>query len=455
MGDVTFVVGHLLFWIFGGCAALLPLRWGIPFYLLVVQIDSSGPELASASTVGFENSLKIILLPTLFLMRIGWQRLKPLNWPPLTNSWLLFLSYVAVAAVWSPFQLSAIKMVGYLYCYTALLIVFTYAAFQGWFTERILLVIAIASLSLAVIQTYFLGNLFGFGGTENRFTTFSDTETFAAFLIALLSLFLFSTGTQDRFWRIACVVGLIIGIILTGSRYVFLGLLLLFLVASIFYTLQSVRKIRLGLLLRRVSLGLVPTVLVVGMVIQYFPQNRLNELTQLSGSHDIEDIGTFGFRLAIYQLTLDQLADHNLRQWIFGAGTSSGAEVALKFDPALYKFDTVDGNRIIHDEFLRALYEWGWVGLSLFVYFLATTFKSCVELLRRSRRREIMAFLAIFPTLLIGLAVGNVLAEAGSPGGTAYVLVLACAAASRFRPGTGQRQEVEGGASPVLHGGLA
>jgi hypothetical protein len=455
MGDATFVVGHLLFWVFGGCAALLPLRWGIPFYLLVVQIDSSGPELASASTVGFENTLKIILLPTLFLLRIGWKRFKPLYWPSMSKSWLLFVSYVALAAIWSPFQLSAIKMVGYLYCYAALFTTFTYAAFQGWITEKVLAVIAVSSLALGAIQTYFLGNLFGFGGTENRFTTFSDTETFAAFLIALLSLFLFSAETQDRFRRIACIVGLVLGIILTGSRYVFLGLVILFLAASVFYTLQTVRKIRLGLLLRRVSLGLVPAVLVFGMVVQYFPQNRLNELTQLSSSHDIEDIGTFGFRLAIYQLTMDQLAEHNLRQWIFGTGTSSGAEVALKFDPALYKFDTVDGNRIIHDEFLRALYEWGWVGLSLFVYFLVMTVKSCVELFRRTRRREVMAFLAIFPTLLIGLAVGNVLAEAGLPGGTGYVLVLACAAASRFQSGTGQRRRVAGGTSSVLHGGLA
>jgi hypothetical protein len=66
-----------------------------------------------------------------------------------------------------------------------------------------------------------------------------------------------------------------------------------------------------------------------------------------------------------------------------------------------------------------------------------------------------MAFLAIFPTLLIGLAVGNVLAEAGLPGGTGYVLVLACAAASRFQPIAGQRRESEGGAFSVAEGGVA
>jgi hypothetical protein len=346
-------------------------------------------------------------------------------------------------------------MVGYLYCYTALFIVFTYAALQGWITEKVLAVIVIASLALGVIQTYFLGNLFGFGGTENRFTTFSDTETFAAFLIAILSLLLFSTETQGRFLRIASIVSLVLAIVLTGSRYVFIGLIVLFLAASIFYTLRAAREIRLGLLLRRVSMGLVPTVLLIGLIIQYFPQNRLNELTRLSGSEGIEDIGTFGFRLAIYQLTLDQLSEHNLRQRVFGTGTSSGAEVALKYDPAVYTLDTVDGNRIIHDEFLRALYEWGWVGLALFVYFLMKTLKSCVDLLRRSRTREVMAFLAIFPTILIGLAVGNVLAEAGLPGGTGYVLVLACAAASRFQPIAGHRRETEGGAFSVAEGGVA
>ena len=65
-----------------------------------------------------------------------------------------------------------------------------------------------------------------------------------------------------------------------------------------------------------------------------------------------------------------------------------------------------------------------------------------------------MAFLAVFPTLLIGLAVGNVLAEAGLPGGTGYVLVLACAAASRFQTIAGHRRETEGGAFSVAEGGV-
>jgi hypothetical protein len=443
MNDQTVVVGHVLFWIFGGCTALLPLRWAIPFYLLAVQIDSSGPDLASASTLGFENTLKVIALPTLLLLRLGWKQCKALSWPPLAKSWLFFLSYVALAALWSPFQLSAVKMVGYLYAYTVLFLVFTYAWLEDWINEEVLAIIVSVALALAVVQTHLLGNLFGFGGTENRFTTFSEPESFGAFLIALLSLVLFCTKGRVR--RIVCAVSLCVGIILTGSRYVFIGLILLFLAASVFYSLTIRWKVGLGLLLKGVLKGLVPTLLLVGLIVEYFPQNRLNELTFLSHSQGIEEIGTFGFRLAIYGITLEQLADRNARQLLFGTGTSSGAQVALQYNPTVYTSESVDGNRIIHDEFLRAFYEWGAIGLSLLILFLVKMFKTCLDLLRGHKTRGAMAFLGIFPTILIGLAVGNVLSEAGFPGGTGFVLVLACAAASRFRAKTHRGQPTKKG----------
>lgn len=455
MGDHVLSVGHILFWILGACTALLPLRWAIPCYLLVAQIDSSGADLASASTLGIENSLKVIVLPTLLLLRIGWRRHKVLNWPPLTKIWLLFFLYVAAAALWSPFQLSAIKMIGYLYSYSVLFLVFSYAWLEDWIDEKVLAAIVFVVLALAVVQTYLMGNLFGYSEGENRFTTFSDTESFSAFLIALLSLLLFSAQTQGRRRRFACLIGLGLGIVLTGSRYVFLGLILVFLAASIFHAMRAGKRIRLGLLLRRASMGLVPMILLVGLITQVFPQNRLNQLALLSGSHDVEEIGTFGFRLAMYQVTLGQLEGRNTRELLFGTGTSSGANAALKFDPTVYTVDTVDGNRIIHNEFLRAFYEWGVVGLLLLILFVVQLFRSCFDLLRRSRTRGAMAFLAIFPTILIGLAVGNVLAEAGLPGGTGYVLVLACAAASRFQAIAGHRRETEGGAFSVAEGGVA
>jgi len=405
--------------------------------------------------LGIENTLKVIVLPTLLLLRIGWKKYKVLNWSPLAKSWLLFFSYVVIAALWSPFQLSAMKMIGYLYSYSVLFLVFSYAWAEGWIDEKVLAAIVFVTLAFATVQTYLMGDLFGASDGENRFTTFSDTESFAAFLIALLSLLIFSAETQSRRRRIVCIIGLVLGIILTGSRYVFLGLVLAFLAASIFYTLRAAKKIRLGLLLRRVSMGLVPTILLIGLITQFFPQNRLNQLTNLTHPQGVEDIGTFGFRLAMYQVTLGQLEGRDTRELLFGTGTSSGANAAIQFDPNVYTIDTVDGNRIIHDEFLRAFYEWGAVGLLFFILFVVQLFKSSFDLLRRSRTRGAMAFLAIFPTLLIGLAVGNVLAEAGLPGGTGYVLVLACAAASRFQPRAGHGRETDGGALSVAQGGVA
>jgi hypothetical protein len=439
MTDQVLVVGHIFFWLLAGLLILLPVRWAIPFYLVMVQIDFSGPFLSSTSTLGVENGLKVIALPTLLLWRVGWRECKALNWQPLAKSWLFFLSYVALAALWSPFRLSALKMVGYLYAYAVLFLIFTYAWSKRWMTQQLLATIVLVALILSVLQTYVLGNLFGFGGTENRFTTFSDAETFGAFLICFLSLFLFCANHGSL--RIVCAVSLSLGIVLTGSRYVFIGMIFLFLIASVFYVVRARAKIGLGLLFRRLSLGLVPTLLLVGLITEFFPENRLNELLYLFRPAGIEEIGTFGFRLAIYQETINQLANRDARQLLFGAGTSSGAEVALKLDPDLYTLANVDGNRTIHNEFLRALYDWGVIGLSLLLVFLVRTFKACVALLRQRKSRGAMAFLGICPTILIGLAFGNVLSEAGFPGGTGFVCVLACAAASRFRLAIDNREE--------------
>lgn len=321
-------------------------------------------------------------------------------------------------------------MIGYLYSYAVLFLIFTYAWFRGWITEWLLTTLVFVSLGLAVLQTYVLGNLFGFGGSINRFTTFSDSETFAAFLICLLSLFLFCVR---RLWmRIVCCTCLVLGIVSTGSRYVFIGLVFLFLITSVFYMLRVHQRIRLGLLLKRLLVGLIAAVLVFAFTVQYLPHNRLNELLILSQGGDVQDIGTFAFRLVIYQRALSELSNRSIGQFLFGTGTSSAGQVVIHQWPDMYDDANVDGNRSMHNEFLRALYDWGLVGFILLSWFVARLFKTCLALLRTNKRPGTMAFFAIFPTIVIGLLVSNVLAEAGFPGGTAFVCVLACAAASRF-----------------------
>lgn len=428
--DQALIFGRFLFWLLAVVTAFAPLRWAVPCYLLLAQIDFSGPVLSSASTFGFENTLKIVAVPTLLALRIGWKYCEALNWEPLEKSWLLFCSYVVVASYWSPFHLSALKMVGYLYAYTVLFLVFTYAWAKGWFTPRVLAGILFIALIFAVIQTYRLGNLFGFGGTENRFATFADAETFAAFLASMLSLFLFCGGRGTM--RVLCILACLVGIVLTGSRYVFLGLMFLFFIASVFYVLRTKPNIGLRSLVKPFLLALVPTVLLVGAIVEFVPSNRLTDLFTLRHVVDVQDVGTFGFRLAIYGQAITELSQRNVSQLVFGSGTSSSGQVVIDLWPAAYNSDDVDGNRSMHDEFLRALYDWGFIGLCLLVWFLIALGKSSLNLFQQKKTLGALAFLGLFPTILIGLAVGNVLAEAGFPGGTGFVCVLACAAASRY-----------------------
>jgi O-antigen ligase len=167
-------------------------------------------------------------------------------------------------------------------------------------------------------------------------------------------------------------------------------------------------------------------VLCLGLLILVsVPGNRLDELLTVATSRDntFEDIGTFAWRLSIYQTTLEGLSGRSWSELLIGSGTSSGADVALQ--TGFFQEENVNPNRCIHDEFLRCLWEWGLLGLSSFVLFLVATFRLCFKLIRETGCPQAWAWLAILGPLLIGLLVENVLADGSSPGGVAYCLVLA------------------------------
>lgn len=89
--------------------------------------------------------------------------------------------------------------------------------------------------------------------------------------------------------------------------------------------------------------------------------------------------------------------------------------------------DAVDGNRVLHSEFLRALYEWGVPGVVLLCLFVATL---CVGYAKKAWREgggRSLAFLGMFPSILFGLAIENLLAGAASAAGIGIVVTMAYA----------------------------
>lgn len=439
MADMAPIIARALFWILAVAVVRAPRRWALLAFLIVVQIDVSGPGWASPTAVGLENTVKILILPLILLIRLGpWSVTNHLS--RAFRLWLLFTGYVALASLWSPFQVSAAKMVVYLVSYAVIFLVFAEAWRQRLLDTTQVVAAVWASLAVAALQTYVLGNAFGTPPKliieQARFTTFSPPQSFAAFLVSMAALLVLArptvTGRLGTAMLAATGAGIAVGLVLVGSRYVAVGTLLLLVIAGGLKGWRSVREQSMSrtALLRSSVAGALALVVLVGSVAAVAPNNRIFALRKLvaHGRLNSNAIGTFVWRLDAYQTAVDQIRERPIIEDVFGSGTSSAARAVLAFNPTQFHPDTIDANRSLHDEFLRAFYEWGAVGSILFLAFLAALIVGMLERTRRNGLDATQVFWGLLPTLFFALLVENVLAESGAPLGAGFVLVISYAA---------------------------
>jgi O-antigen ligase len=115
-----------------------------------------------------------------------------------------------------------------------------------------------------------------------------------------------------------------------------------------------------------------------------------------------------------------------VREILLGHGTSSGGNVALRVFPTRYTLARLDFNRTIHNEWLRAFYEWGVVGLSLWIGVFASILGGLVMRYRdASSRRRASAALSFLPAFLAALATENIVAGAGNGVTMSFAIVMA------------------------------
>lgn len=429
MSSETLLIARAAFWLLAALVVFLPVRWSTLAFLLLVQFDLSGTATYTAESLGIENAIKVTLIPTILLWRMKDEISFDSRFATLRHIWLFFAGYACLAILWSPFKLPALKMLGYFYAYCVLFIVFTIAWRKGWFNARSLMIVLWLSLFFAFVQTYGLGNEYGSVGNfygsidyEFRFTSFTGAQSFAAFLLSIFVLLVFCE--EWNFAIFAAAAAATTGLILTGSRSIFLGFCWILLLAGVIFAKRKGKKLSLGAVAKRTTVGAVVLLVVGTVVLSALPENRLNQMLSASVSSDqtLEDVGTFVWRFALYQKTLEELAHRRAATLLTGSGTSSAA--ALVLDSGFFQQFNVDPNRAMHDEFLRSLYEWGVPGLLLLLLFLGQAVRICVRLIRETDSKEAWAFLAILVPLLISLTVENFLAESASPGGVGYALVL-------------------------------
>src|ERR1700694_2283844 len=104
------LAAEFIFWILLPCVLFAPLRWAVLAWLVMGNLDPTDPSNALAS-LGWVNASKGLLLPLFLWWRLRGARREGTR-PLPTELWLIFISYAAVASLWSPFPLAAVKLVG-------------------------------------------------------------------------------------------------------------------------------------------------------------------------------------------------------------------------------------------------------------------------------------------------------------------------------------------------------
>jgi O-antigen ligase len=121
------------------------------------------------------------------------------------------------------------------------------------------------------------------------------------------------------------------------------------------------------------------------------------------------------------------LAEQQGRALLLGRGTCSVAEL-LASGAFLYRdYDrrTMDANRIAHNEYLRVLYEWGGLGLLIFLGWLAGLVLGQWRALNADACYQRYLLLALTLVLAALLGFENMFAAAMHPSGAVVSLLLA------------------------------
>jgi O-antigen ligase len=221
---------------------------------------------------------------------------------------------------------------------------------------------------------------------------------------------------------------MVAAILLSGSRYVFISTFLLLIIAA-FRVSGDSHSLRFRISTKKMVITLGVAAAVAAALIAYLPQNRLDQMFSAASEGDVkvDEVGTLGWRLGIYEEIFERLDRRSFTQLFFGSGTSSGAILMLDRDSYNYEPDGIDANRVLHSEFLRALYEWGIVGMALLLAFLVCTIVAFARKIAAEGGGTALAFLGVLPSVVIGLAIENVLAGAASAAGVGILLAMSFA----------------------------
>ena len=407
-------------------APFVPLRWSLLAWIVSAHLDMITSTHVASQSVGLVNMLRVLGLPTVLLIRTKGADLLSIGHSLLFQAWLMFCIYVSACVLSAPNQLAALKFVGFLTAYTIAVSLFCYMyrTDKGYFLRVIQISIVIA-IAIGIIQSFGSEQTFSTSKYDVwRFSSYSSNQYFALFSVLMLAILLAHGSFKDK-KSLLLSAALILVLILTGSRTGMVSMIIVIL-GRIGYTFFFSKRIRLRTMLLSFLL------LSIGYSVLLFPQiipSQINTVIAnnrafqviglLTGQLKQEDIGTAQARIVIYEKVQHAISQRTPTEQIFGSGTSSGGSLLGTSDP----------NRAMHNEFLRAFYEWGIFGAVFFCLFVMIVIISSLNLVLSSTEiTDYMLFVGLLAVLPF-LFVENILPASNSSGGMAVSLLLGMLAA--------------------------
>jgi hypothetical protein len=422
MLELTYPFTLALFWILACGVVFLPVRWALFCLILAAHVSVIEPGFWATESVSWSNAVEGLALPTVLLFRITRFRMPGVKWAFSAEVWMALVIYATVSIIWSPYKLSGLKMVAYLLGWFVWFLVMDFAWQRGVLDGYLVIAALWAAVMLACFQTYLLGD--PEEAETLQFTSFTAAAPFATFLLSCLAFLLFQRYKSGL--RLPSIIACLAGVILTADRTALIGLG--FLVIVWFLHWRGAMGKGSGFRLTPI----VPVLLVFVVVFLGFravmaqaaPDSRLNELLQLGTRQvsSVEEIGTAAGRLELYERTWSELSGRSPRELLFGSGTSSGGDLASQWEKDLET--GLDPNRTVHNELLRAVYEWGLIGLTMAMALLGLLIWESWRGAIREGLTPAFAILALIPTILALLLTGNPLAGPGSAAGVGLLLIL-------------------------------
>ncbi len=391
-----------------------PMRWSLIAFLCFSSIDYQGGGVTFANL----NVIKGILLPAYLLWRLrGYSGHRKTLLAPI--AWLLLVSYIGIAGFWSLFPQAAEKLVGQMLGSLMVAFVFVRGTKSGALTAQSAIPAAGGCILLATLRGHFYPL---WGDDPARFTSFIPAQGFAALLGGLYCVILCGRGIRTN-TRVLVCSALAIAIVMNGSRIWFLGTVSASLFALVLSEERAWLKICAGgalvMLLVMLASG---SSAIFGFLARGAATNRI--ASAITALHDNDTnsrgLGTFNFRKQVYEVAIQRLKQSTPGELVFGRGTCNGAVITGSLFAGYSRYS--DPNRMFHNEWLRVIYEWGFIGSVFWLLFVGSIAWYAVQGVLMNKNGDAKPLLIYLPAFLIALAGENMLAGSGNAVNMGFVL---------------------------------